>query len=153
VIIDLSPFLFLLSEKRRRCSRTKANHLTPTGLAAKVTSNLGALARKVVDARDCLPALELLLGTDPNVSALGRFVATQDPRDIGKFKTPTLRNVALTAPYMHNASVETLEKAVDLELYGRGTEVRYPIALTVTEKADLVLFLKALTSGKPEPVH
>lgn len=124
-------------------------HVAPTGLPKSVTTNLGALARKVLDARDSSAGkaqLEFLIATDTDVAALGRFVVTQDPRDIGTFKTPTLRNVALTAPYMHDGSVETLEKAVDLELYGRGKEVRYPIVLTVAEKLDLVQLLQALTS-------
>jgi cytochrome c peroxidase len=92
--------------------------------------------------------LERLVATDPGIAALGRFVATLNPADIGRFKTPSLRNVALTAPYMHDGSVATLEEAVDLELYGRGATLSYPIALTLDEKHDLVEFLRSLTSAK-----
>jgi cytochrome c peroxidase len=124
-------------------------HVTPVGLPRDVTTNLGALAQKVFAARDRQDTAELerLIATDANIAKLGRFIVTHDPRDIGAFKTPTLRNVALTAPYMHDGSIKTLEEAVDLELYGRGAAVRYPIVLTLAEKADLVEFLRALTSA------
>lgn len=82
---------------------------------------------------------------------LGRFNVTHIIADIGKFKTPTLRNIALTAPYMHDGSVKTLEEVV--EYYDKGGEKNpfldaaiFPLHLTVQEKQDLVAFLKALTS-------
>jgi cytochrome c peroxidase len=93
---------------------------------------------------------------DQEVSELGRFVVTLQPSDIGRFKTPTLRNVAVTAPYMHDGSLKTLEEVVDL--YDKGGEnnplldsgIR-PLNLTDQEKADLVAFLKSLTS--PQFAH
>jgi cytochrome c peroxidase len=90
--------------------------------------------------------IEDLIASNTEVSALGRFVVTLDPSDIGKFKTPSLRNVAMTAPYMHDGSVATLEEAIDLELYSRGSVTR-PIVLTRSEKSDLIEFLKTLTSS------
>lgn len=73
--------------------------------------------------------LERLIATEVNVAELGRFVVRLDPRDIGKFKTPSLRNVAATAPYMHDGSVKSLDDAVDQELYGRlGSECVTPCA-------------------------
>lgn len=68
------------------------------------------------------------------------------------FKTPTLRNVALRAPYMHNGSEQTLAEVV--ELYDRGGRVKrsslseeiFPLELSKKEKTDLVAFLEALTS-------
>jgi cytochrome c peroxidase len=89
-----------------------------------------------------------------DIAELGRFAVTRKPEDIGKFKTPSLRNVAVTAPYMHDGSVPTLEAAVDLELYYRGIESGRPLILTPLEKGDLVSFLKALTSPQflePKP--
>lgn len=83
-----------------------------------------------------------------DIAELGRFVVTRDPADIGRFKTPSLRNVALTAPYMHDGSVATLEEAVELEVYYRGIAANRPLVLTPQEKADLVEFLKALTSAR-----
>jgi cytochrome c peroxidase len=72
------------------------------------------------------------------------------------FKTPTLRDVARRAPYMHDGSVSTLEEVVDLYNKGgidrpsRAEDIR-PLHLTKSEKADLVAFLKTLT-GAPEDV-
>jgi cytochrome c peroxidase len=67
------------------------------------------------------------------------------------FKTPTLRDVARRAPYMHDGSVPTLEAVIDL--YDRGgvarpsrSELIGPLALTDAEKSDLLAFLKSLTS-------
>jgi cytochrome c peroxidase len=85
---------------------------------------------------------------------LGRFVVTKDPKDTGAFKTPTIRNVALTAPYMHDGSQATLEEVV--EWYDKGghpnphlsDKVR-PLNLTAQEKADLVEFMKACTGPTP----
>ena len=89
--------------------------------------------------------------TDRDSSELGRFAVTLRPSDIGAFKSSTLRNIAVTAPYMHDGSIRTLEEVV--ELYNKGGEknpfldsgVR-PLNLTDQEKSDLVEFLKALTS-------
>ncbi len=84
---------------------------------------------------------------------LGRFNVTHVLQDIGKFKTPTLRNIALTAPYMHDGSIKTLEDVVDY--YDKGGRKNpyldsaiYPLHLTEQEKADLVAFMRALTSEK-----
>ena len=73
-------------------------------------------------------------------------MVTLKPGDIGRFRTPSLRNVALTAPYMHEGSVPTLAEAVEREIYYRGLESGRPLVLTPQEKADLVAFLEALTS-------
>jgi len=78
-----------------------------------------------------------------------RFGVTKRDADYGKFKTPTLRGVSNTAPYMHNGSIKTLEEVV--EFYNRGgdnnpllDEALKPLDLTKEEKQDLVAFLKAL---------
>lgn len=125
----------------------QAFHVAARGIPRAVNDNLPVLAQKVVAATsgDDRRELERLIATDTDVAALGRFLVTLDPADIGKFKTPSLRNVALTAPYMHDGSVATLEEAVELELYSRGT-ITYPIVLTTTEKKDLVEFLRNLSS-------
>jgi cytochrome c peroxidase len=85
---------------------------------------------------------------DPEVAELGRFAVTLKPVDIGRFRTPTLRNVALTAPYMHDGSVPTLAEAVEREVYYRGLESGRPLVLTPQERADLVAFLEALASRR-----
>ena len=85
---------------------------------------------------------------------LGRFVVTKDPKDTGAFKTPTIRNVALTAPYMHDGSQGTLEEVV--EWYDKGghpnphlSDKIRPLNLTAQDKADLVEFMKACTGPTP----
>ena len=87
-------------------------------------------------------------------SELGRFNVTKYPADLGKFKTPTLRNIALTAPYMHDGSMKTLEEVI--EHYDKGGDRNryidakiFPLHLTPQEKADLVAFMKTLTSLQP----
>lgn len=82
---------------------------------------------------------------------LGRYSVTGRVEDIGKFKTPILRNVALTAPYMHDGSLQTLEQVVDhYDKGGEGNEFVdakiFPLHLTEQDKSDLVEFLKSLTS-------
>jgi cytochrome c peroxidase len=123
-------------------------HVTPLGLPKSSTERLGELTRRVDDLskRGSTSELNVLIETDPDISALGRFVVTRDPRDIGLFKTPSLRNVALTAPYMHDGSVASLPKAIELELYSRNSQ-RSPLVLSEDERADLLQFLLALTSN------
>lgn len=82
---------------------------------------------------------------------LGRFEITLDPADRWAYKTPSLRNVALTAPYMHDGSFATLEDVV--AFYDAGgadnpgkSPLLAPLALTDAERAALVAFLRALTS-------
>ncbi|MCO4759287.1 MAG: hypothetical protein KC477_14800 [Oceanospirillaceae bacterium] len=110
-----------------------------------IESRLSAIALRYVNSDE--PATNL---TPREISELGRFSVTRKPADIGKFKTPSLRNVALTAPYMHDGSVATLEEAIELEIYYRGTEAKRPLILTPQVKANLVAFLKALTSREYE---
>ena len=88
--------------------------------------------------------------SDPQIAALGRYIVTLNPQDIGKFRTPSLRNVVQTAPYMHDGSVATLAQAVDIELYYRGLALGHPILLSSDEKQDLLAFLQSLTS-LPQP--
>ena len=95
--------------------------------------------------------------TDPSKPDLGRYVVTNDPDDKGAFKTPTIRDVGLRAPYMHNGTEKTLEDVVDL--YDKGGRVGdpnldpliVPLGLTKNEKKALVAFMKrAMTSTNPE---
>jgi len=84
-------------------------------------------------------------------SELGRFNVTHVMTDIGKFKTPTLRNISLTAPYMHDGSMKTLEEVIDY--YDKGGDHNkyidaaiFPLHFTDQEKTDLLEFMKALNS-------
>jgi cytochrome c peroxidase len=81
----------------------------------------------------------------------GVFETSLDPRDMGKFKAPTLRNVALTAPYMHDGSIATLEDV--LAHYAKGGRAHsfrtdsllIGFELTPQEVEDVIAFLNALT--------
>jgi len=94
------------------------------------------------------------IGMDKPEPDVGRFAVTKDPADTGAFKTPTIRNVALSGPYMHDGSVATLEEVV--EWYDKGghpnphlsAKIR-PLKLSAQEKADLVEFMKACTGPTP----
>jgi len=81
----------------------------------------------------------------------GLFETTHRSEDIGKFRAPTLRDIAVTAPYMHDGSLATLEAVVDhyaaggkLDHPNKSTIIR-PFPLTENEKRDLIEFLKSLT--------
>lgn len=80
---------------------------------------------------------------------LGRFAVTKKNPDKGKFRTPTLRGVILTAPYMHDGSLKTLEDVVEFYNRGGGANPNLdafiaPLGLSKEEISDLVAFLKAL---------
>lgn len=104
------------------------------------------------------------VGVDANgdLKDLGRYNETKVEADKGAFRTPTLRNIALTAPYMHDGSEKTLRQVVDFYV-GGGTsnphldkEIK-ELKLSGQERADLVAFLESLTgeppanSGSPAP--
>lgn len=87
----------------------------------------------------------------------GRYDVTKDPKDIGKFKVPGLRNVSVTAPYMHNGMFKTLREVIDY--YDQPTKfvahpinqdslLMKPLNLTAQEKTDLENFLLTLTDKR-----
>jgi cytochrome c peroxidase len=127
-------------------------HSSPEGLPDGVNAHLVELTQRVAAVHRVGDVNEMnaLIVSDPQIAALGRFVVTQNPADIGLFKTPSLRNVADTAPYLHDGSVSTLAEVIEMELYQRGDAVRAPIVASVAERADLLEFLKALSSPRPE---
>ena len=80
----------------------------------------------------------------------GHYLISADSADIGKFKVPTLRNIEITGPYMHDGSIETLEDVI--AHYERGghnhpnkNQLIRPFDLTDQERDDLISFLKSLT--------
>ncbi|MDX1393479.1 MAG: cytochrome c peroxidase [Gemmatimonadota bacterium] len=80
----------------------------------------------------------------------GRALVTHDPRDVGAFKTPTLRELDRTAPYMHDGSFATLEEVI--EFYDRGGNRSphidpqiHPLGLSKEERRDLLAFLRSLS--------
>jgi cytochrome c peroxidase len=87
---------------------------------------------------------------------LGRYEVTKVAGDKGAFRTPTLREIARTAPYMHDGSQPTLEAVV--EHYDKGgtpnpqlDEEIFPLKLTAQEKADLVTFMKEALASPDYP--
>jgi cytochrome c peroxidase len=81
----------------------------------------------------------------------GRFTVTKKPEDTGAFKTPTLRDVAKSAPYFHDGSAKTLEEAVDIMLAG-GKPNQYldkknlqPQRVLPEQREDLLNFLRSLS--------
>jgi cytochrome c peroxidase len=101
------------------------------------------------------------LFTDFSIQNIGLYEVYIDPglaranslgADSGKFKTPTLRNIEFTSPYMHDGSLTTLEEVIDFyDLGGKNHRAKSkwikPLHLTVQEKKSLVSFLKILTDG------
>ncbi len=94
----------------------------------------------------------LFNGKDLNDS--GRALISGKKSDVGKFKTPGLRNIAVTAPYMHNGMFRSLEEVVDYyndtkkyvtNSINIDTSLEKPLGLSDIEKKDLVAFLKTLT--------
>jgi cytochrome c peroxidase len=103
----------------------------------------------------------LFNGTTLNDS--GRALITKQRDDIGKFKIGSLRNVAITPPYMHNGMFRTLEEVIDFyndpdrfvpDAINRDSILAVPMGLTMQEKKDLLAFLHSLTDkrfSKPAP--
>jgi cytochrome c peroxidase len=98
------------------------------------------------------------LDAEANWTDLGRFKVTNDAADKAKFKTPSLRNIAVTAPYMHDGRMKTLEEVVEHynihvkksstldELLQYNTQPG-GLALNLQDKQDLIAFLKTLTDN------
>ena len=131
------------------------NRFHNTGAGAR-KQDFDQLARRVPATGNKSEIDKLALETDN--SELGRFLVTKKREDIGAFKTPFLRDVLLTSPYMHDGSLETLWDVV--EFFNKGGERNpfldaemKPLGLTEGEVDDLVSFLSALTSDSQAPVR
>jgi cytochrome c peroxidase len=122
-----------------------------TGVAANFTG-FNALARRAMAAsRDENRNALLELSKHERAGELGRFTISGNTLDIGAFRTPSLRNVELTAPYFHDGSAATLQDVVRYYVKGGNENPNRdwqlePVSLTENEQRDLVEFLKALTS-------
>lgn len=95
------------------------------------------------------------VGMDAKEPDVGRYAVTKDDKDWGAFKTPTIRNVALSAPYMHDGTQKTLLEVV--EHYDKGgtpnknlSDKMKKLKLTPQEKQDLVAFMEACTGKFPK---
>ena len=129
------------------------NRFHNTGVAAG-KQNFDQLAKRAAQSAAAGSKAEIdKLALETDYSDLGRFLVTQKREDIGSFKTPFLRDVLLTGPYMHDGSLETLWDVV--EFFNKGGERNpfldaemKPLGLTASEVEDLVNFLGALTSDR-----
>lgn len=104
---------------------------------------------------DDFRSLGLFNGKDLNDS--GRFIVTHDLKDIGRFKVPGLRNIAITAPYMHNGIHKTLMDVINYydtpdkfikNSINRDSLLAKPLGLTEQDKKDLEAFLLSLTDAR-----
>ena len=122
-----------------------------------IQEDVPALAGEFLQAKATLAEVDVKVLGDKRTSELGRFAISRDFEGLGAFKTPTLRNVAVTGPYMHDGSVKTLKDVVVHYNNGGVTKegdpvndflsggIR-PLNLTEQEIDDLVSFMEALTS-------
>jgi cytochrome c peroxidase len=122
-----------------------------------IQSDVPALAGEFLKAKATAAEVDVKVLSDKRVSELGRLAISRRFDDIGAFKTPTLRNVAVTAPYMHDGSLKTLREVVVHYNNGGVTQegdpvndflsggIR-PLKLTDAQIDDLVAFMEALTS-------
>jgi cytochrome c peroxidase len=123
----------------------------------RIQNDVPVLAGEFLQAKATLAEVDVKVLTDARTSELGRFAVSEGFDDLGSFKTPTLRNVAVTAPYMHDGSVATLRDAVvhynNGGVTNEGDPVNdflsggiRPLKLTDDQIEDLVAFMEALTS-------
>lgn len=131
-------------------------HNVGVGINA-IQKDVPKLAREFLRAEATASEVDVKVLTDKRTSELGRFVIARTLDDLGSFKTPTLRNIALTAPYMHDGSIATLREVIVHYNNGGVTKegdpvndflsggIR-PLGLTDAEIDDLVAFMEALTS-------
>lgn len=122
-----------------------------------IQDDVPALAQEFLRAEATLSEVDVKVLSDKRTSELGRLAVTRKLEDIGSFKTPTLRNVAVTAPYMHDGSKATLRDVVVHYNNGGVTNegdrandflssgIR-PLNLSDDQIDDLVAFMEALTS-------
>lgn len=122
-----------------------------------IQQDVPRLATAFLEAKNQGGEVDVIVLTDKKSSELGRFAVTDNITEIGAFKTPTLRNIALTAPYMHDGSLKTLKEVIIHYNNGGVTPANAqvndflsggirPLNLTDAQIDDLVAFLEALTS-------
>lgn len=132
------------------------NEFHNIGVAAnRMPTNLDELGAAVAEVKE--KGADIAVLGNPKTESVGRYAVTFELSDLGGFKTSTLRNIEVTAPYMHDGSLETLEDVVTF--YNNGGRSKEtdpvpelldggirPLNLSEQQQADLVEFMKALTS-------
>jgi cytochrome c peroxidase len=122
-----------------------------------IQGDIPALASEYIKAKLSAAEVDIKVLSDKRSSELGRFAVNTRFDDMGSFKTPTLRNIAVTAPYMHDGSMKTLRETVEHYNNGGVTPKDAPVNdflsggirplnLTEAQIDDLVAFLESLTS-------
>jgi len=133
------------------------NHFHNTGVTHK--QDLNQLAKDAASkvAKDNKEEIDIL-ALETDYSELGRYLVTRSRDDIGAFKTPFLRDVLLTGPYMHDGSLDTLFDVV--QFFNRGGDRNpyldaqmQPLGLSPSEVDDLVNFMSSLTSDRFAPLR
>lgn len=125
----------------------------------QIQQDIPRLTEAFLEAKNKGGQVDVIVLTDKKSSELGRFAVTGELSQIGAFKTPTLRNVELTAPYMHDGSLKTLKEVMVHYNNGGVNQAGEPVNdflsggirplnLTDAQLDDLVAFMKALTSSK-----
>lgn len=133
-------------------------HNIGIGISA-IQQDVPPLAQAFLEAKNKGGDIDKMVLTDKKSSELGRFAVSDALNDIGAFKTPTLRNIALTAPYMHDGSLKTLKEVVIHYNNGGVTPADAkvndflsggirPLNLTDAQVDDLAAFMQALTSAQ-----
>ena len=126
-------------------------HNTGVGYQKAMTNNDSFFTAKIAQDIDVSYDVDYVSpSAEPPPSDLGKYEITEVPSDRWKFRTPTLRNVELTAPYMHDGSFQTLGDVV--RFYNQGgfnnpllDSLIKPLSLSETEEEELVSFLRSLT--------
>lgn len=132
----------------------------------RIQDRVPEIAPKFLEAKAKGMDVDVKVLTDPASSELGRFAVTEGLDELGAFKTPTLRNVAVTGPFMHDGSLATLRDVVvhynNGGVTNKGEKVNdflsggiRELNLTEEQITDLVAFMEALTSpqhAKPTTV-
>jgi len=123
----------------------------------QIQQDVPRLAKAFLEAKNKGGNVDVMVLSDKKSSELGRFAVTDELSEIGAFKTPSLRNIELTAPYMHDGSLKTLKDVMIHYNNGgfnkAGEHVNdflsggiRPLNLTDAQLDDLAVFMKALTS-------
>ena len=122
-----------------------------------IQADVPRLTKAFLKAKNQGGNVDVMVLSDKKTSELGRFAVTEQLSDIGAFKTPTLRNIAVTAPYMHDGSLKTLKEVI-IHYNNGGVTLAdakanaflsggiRPLNLSNEQMDDLVAFMQALTS-------
>lgn len=155
--------LFVTKARCNKCHAVTETRRDPTFFIDHSFHNIGVgIVRQNVVALACTAQARLNSGDklavdraaiQSELSALGSYLVTKQPEDIASFKTPSLRNVLITAPYFHDGSERTLWDVMDH--YNKGGMTNpwldpdiQPLALSETEIDDIVAFMASLTSAQ-----